>query len=49
MRNVLSGAVGQILLPNERVIDWNQQPVAPPSLLSTINLSRPTRAPQLRS
>jgi len=39
MRNVLSGAAGQISLPNGRVIDRNQQPVAPPSLSAT-SLSR---------
>jgi hypothetical protein len=40
MLNVLSVAIGQCSLLNERAVDWDQRPVPPPALAATMNLSR---------
>ena len=40
MRNVLSVAIGQSSLLNERAVAWDRRPVPPPALAATRNLSR---------
>jgi hypothetical protein len=40
MLNVLSVAIGQCSLLNERAVDWDQRPVPAPALAATMNLSR---------
>jgi hypothetical protein len=42
MLNALSVATGQCSLPNERMIDRDQPPIAPLALAATMNLSRRT-------
>src|SRR6267378_7407926 len=40
MLNVLSMAIGQCSLLNERAVDWDQRPIPPPAPAATMSLSR---------
>jgi hypothetical protein len=40
MLNVLSAAISQCSLLNERALDWDRRPIPPPALAAKMNLSR---------